>query len=35
MWPVVVFGEEPYAEYAGNVKTIDYVSPGGRGSCSC
>jgi beta-glucosidase len=25
---VVVFGEEPYAEGAGNVKTIDYVSPG-------
>lgn len=25
---IVVFGEEPYAEYAGNVKTIDYVSPG-------
>jgi beta-glucosidase len=24
---VVVFGEEPYAEGAGNVKTIDYVSP--------
>ncbi len=25
---IVVFGEEPYAEGAGNVKTIDYVSPG-------
>ena len=25
---VVVFGEEPYAEGAGNVKTLDYVSPG-------
>ena len=24
---VVVFGEEPYAEGAGNVKTTDYVSP--------
>jgi beta-glucosidase len=24
---IVVFGEEPYAEYAGNVKTLDYVSP--------
>jgi beta-glucosidase len=25
---VVVFGEEPYAEYLGNVKSIDYTSPG-------
>jgi beta-glucosidase len=25
---VVVFGEEPYAEGAGNVKSLDYVSPG-------
>lgn len=25
---IVVFGEAPYAEYAGNVKSIDYVSPG-------
>jgi beta-glucosidase len=25
---VVVFGEEPYAEGAGNVKSIDYASPG-------
>lgn len=24
---IVVFGEEPYAEGAGNLKTIDYVSP--------
>lgn len=25
---IVVFGEEPYAEGAGNVKTVDYASPG-------
>jgi beta-glucosidase len=25
---VVVFGEEPYAEGAGNVRTLDYASPG-------
>ncbi len=25
---VVVFGEEPYAEGAGNVQSLDYVSPG-------